>query len=82
MLAAVVLAATTEARALLAGLERLRLPAVLVAILSFMLRYVVVTADELRRVRDRTGGTGWVGPRHGPARRRDRRGRHPVRAHL
>lgn len=61
VLAAVVLAATTEARALLAGLERLRLPAVLVAILSFMLRYVVVIADELHRsrlAREARGGGG------------------------
>ena len=61
VLAAVVLAATTEARALLAGLERLRLPAVLVAILSFMLRYVVVIAEELRRTRlarEARGGGG------------------------
>ncbi|MDO8122013.1 cobalt ECF transporter T component CbiQ [Isoptericola sp. b490] len=51
VLAAVVLAATTGARELLAGLERLHLPAVLVAILSFMLRYVVVIAEELGRAR-------------------------------
>ncbi len=66
VLAAVVLAATTEARALLAGLERLRLPAVLVAILSFMLRYMVVTADELRRVRiarEARGGSDRAGAR-------------------
>ncbi len=61
LLAAVILAATTEARALLAGLERLRLPAVLVAILSFMLRYVVVIAEELHRTRlarEARGGGG------------------------
>ncbi|MCV2392984.1 cobalt ECF transporter T component CbiQ [Actinotalea sp. M2MS4P-6] len=62
VLAAVVLAATTGPRELLAGLERLRLPAVLVAILSFMLRYVGVIADELHRVRvareARGGGQG------------------------
>lgn len=49
--AALILAATTQARDLLAGLERLRLPGVLVAILSFMLRYVVIMADDLRRLR-------------------------------
>lgn len=51
VLAAVVLAATTPSRDLLAGLERLRLPAVLVAILTFMVRYLVVVADDLHRVR-------------------------------
>lgn len=49
--AALILAATTEGRDLLGGLERLRLPGVLVAILSFMLRYVVIMADDLRRLR-------------------------------
>lgn len=51
VLAAVLLASTTAPRALLAGLERLRLPAVLVAVLAFMLRYLVLAAEELRRVR-------------------------------
>ena len=62
VLAAVVLGATTGSRELLAGLERLRLPAALVAILAFMLRYVVVIAEELRRTEvarlARGGGTG------------------------
>lgn len=49
--AALILAATTEGRDLLGGLERLRLPGVLIAILSFMLRYVVIMADDLRRLR-------------------------------
>lgn len=49
--AALILAATTPARDLLVGLERLRLPAVLVAILSFMLRYIVIMADDLHRLR-------------------------------
>lgn len=51
VLAATVLAATTEPRALLAGLQRLRLPAVLVQILTFMVRYADVVGDELRRMR-------------------------------
>ncbi len=49
--AALILAGTTDARALLGGLERLRLPATLVAILSFMLRYVSIMIDDLRRLR-------------------------------
>ncbi|SEO89702.1 cobalt ECF transporter T component CbiQ [Trujillonella endophytica] len=51
VLAATVLAATTEARELLRGLERLRLPAALVQILSFMIRYADVVSGELRRMR-------------------------------
>lgn len=46
VLAGVVLAATTEPHELLQGLERLRLPAQLVQILSFMIRYMdVITAE-------------------------------------
>jgi cobalt/nickel transport system permease protein len=51
VLAATLLAATTEPRALLRGLERLRLPQVLVQILMFMIRYVDVVGGELRRMR-------------------------------
>lgn len=50
-LAALLLATTTEARDLVVGLQRLRLPAQLVAILGFMIRYVDVVADQLRRMR-------------------------------
>lgn len=49
--ASVLLAATTELRALLLGLQRLRLPPLLVQIASFMLRYGDVIADEMRRMR-------------------------------
>jgi cobalt/nickel transport system permease protein len=51
VLAATLLAATTEPRALLRGLERLRLPQVLVQILMFMIRYADVVGGELRRMR-------------------------------
>jgi cobalt/nickel transport system permease protein len=51
VLAATILAATTDARALLRGLERLRLPSVLVQILTFMIRYADVVGGELRRMR-------------------------------
>src|SRR3712207_5947903 len=51
VLAAVVLSATTEPRALLAGLERLRLPSLLVQILMFMIRYADVVGGELTRMR-------------------------------
>ncbi|MGY1844295.1 cobalt ECF transporter T component CbiQ [Modestobacter sp. SYSU DS0875] len=51
VLAATLLAATTDPRALLRGLERLRMPSVLVQILGFMIRYADVVGGELRRMR-------------------------------
>ncbi len=51
VVAAVLLASTTGARELLAGLERLRLPRAFVAILSFMIRYVAVVAQDAHRMR-------------------------------
>ncbi|MFE6839307.1 cobalt ECF transporter T component CbiQ [Streptomyces sp. NPDC057705] len=48
--ASVLLASTTELRALLLGLQRLRLPPLLVQIASFMIRYGDVISDELRRM--------------------------------
>jgi cobalt/nickel transport system permease protein len=45
------LAATTDLRMLLLGLERLRLPGLLVQIMTFMLRYTDVVADEMNRMR-------------------------------
>ena len=49
--ASVLLAATTEMRELLLGLQRLHLPATLVQIATFMVRYGDVIADEMRRMR-------------------------------
>ncbi|WP_369271594.1 cobalt ECF transporter T component CbiQ [Streptomyces sp. R11] len=49
--ASVILASTTELRELLLGLQRLRLPPLLVQIASFMIRYGDVIADEMRRMR-------------------------------
>ncbi|GAB2598480.1 cobalt ECF transporter T component CbiQ [Streptomyces capparidis] len=49
--ASVLLAATTELRALLLGLQRLRLPSLLVQIASFMVRYGDVITEEMRRMR-------------------------------
>nr|WP_157166033.1 cobalt ECF transporter T component CbiQ [Streptomyces typhae] len=49
--ASVLLAATTELRDLLLGLQRLRLPPLLVQIASFMVRYGDVVTDEMRRMR-------------------------------
>lgn len=48
--ASVILASTTELRAVLLGLQRLRLPSLLVQIASFMIRYGDVIADEMRRM--------------------------------
>ncbi|MFI8966302.1 cobalt ECF transporter T component CbiQ [Streptomyces sp. NPDC053493] len=48
--ASVLLAATTELRALLLGLQRLKLPPLLVQIASFMIRYGDVITDEMRRM--------------------------------
>ncbi|MFV2173464.1 cobalt ECF transporter T component CbiQ [Actinomadura sp. LOL_016] len=51
VLASILLAATTEPRLLLLGLERLRLPRLIVQIAGFMLRYGDVVAAELGRMR-------------------------------
>jgi cobalt/nickel transport system permease protein len=61
VLAAVVLSATTEPRALLAGLERLRLPSLLVQILMFMIRYADVVGGELQRMRVARESRGFEG---------------------
>ncbi|MCC5032967.1 cobalt ECF transporter T component CbiQ [Streptomyces sp. WAC 00631] len=49
--ASVLLASTTELRELLLGLQRLRMPPMLVQIASFMIRYGDVITDEMRRMR-------------------------------
>lgn len=51
VLASITLAATTAPHELLAGLTRLRLPHQLVQIMSFMVRYLDVVTDEMRRMR-------------------------------
>ena len=50
VLCAVTLSATTSAREILRGLERLRMPSLLVQIISFMIRYVNVVSDEMARM--------------------------------
>ena len=62
---AVVLAATTPARDLLVGLERLRLPGPLVAIMSFMVRYISVVAGDAARMRVARESRGYSGGRVG-----------------
>lgn len=65
VVAAILLSATTAPRDLLAGLERLRLPATLVAILSFMIRYLSVVSDDLHRMRIARESRGYAGGRVG-----------------
>lgn len=48
--ASVLLASTTELHALLLGLQRLKLPPLLVQIASFMIRYGDVISEEMRRM--------------------------------
>lgn len=64
--ASVILASTTELRSLLLGLQRLKLPPMLVQIASFMIRYGDVITDELRRmsVARRSRGFEASGIRH------------------
>ncbi|GAA3760065.1 cobalt ECF transporter T component CbiQ [Salinactinospora qingdaonensis] len=47
----IVLAATTRVAELLDGLERLRLPRILVLIAAFMIRYIAVVAEEMGHMR-------------------------------
>jgi cobalt/nickel transport system permease protein len=68
VLAATVLAGTTEPRELLRGLERLRLPHVLVQILSFMIRYADVVSGELHRMRVARESRGYTGRSRGALR--------------
>lgn len=68
VLASLTLAATTEAHHLLAGLSRLRLPGQLVAIMGFMVRYLDVVTEEVRRMRIALASRGFTArdPRHWP----------------
>lgn len=68
VLASLLLAATTDPRDLLAGLERLGVPAQLVQIMGFMVRYLDVVTDELGRMRTARESRGFSArdPRHWP----------------
>ena len=68
VVASLLLAATTEARDILAGLERLRLPRQLVEIMGFMIRYLDVATAELGRMRMARESRGFQarGPRAWP----------------
>ncbi|HEU4512934.1 MAG TPA: cobalt ECF transporter T component CbiQ [Nocardioidaceae bacterium] len=63
VMASLTLAATTEPRDLLRGLERLRVPTQLVQIIGFMIRYLDVVTDEMRRMRIARESRGFT--RHG-----------------
>jgi cobalt/nickel transport system permease protein len=65
---AVLFAATTEPGELVRGLHRLRLPEPLVQILGFMLRYLEVVSDEVRRMSIALTSRGFRArsPRHWP----------------
>lgn len=61
VMASLTLAATTEPRDVLVGLERLRVPSQLVQIVGFMVRYLDVVTDEMRRMRIARESRGFTG---------------------
>lgn len=68
VLASLTLAATTEPQDVLVGLRRLRLPAALVQIMGFMIRYLDVVLAEMGRmlIAMRSRGCDPRSPRHWP----------------
>ena len=68
VLAGLTLAATTEAQEVVRGLERLQLPNTMVQIMSFMVRYLEVVGDDLRRQQIALASRGFSArnPRHWP----------------
>jgi cobalt/nickel transport system permease protein len=67
VVAGLILAATTEPRDIIAGLEG-KLPTQLVQIMAMMVRYLDVTSDQLRRMRIARESRGFIAsnPRHWP----------------
>jgi cobalt/nickel transport system permease protein len=61
VVASILLAATTEPRTLLLGIERLHLPPLMVQIMSFMLRYTDVVGAEMARMRVARESRGFRG---------------------
>jgi len=61
VVASILLAATTEPRSLLLGVERLRMPQLMVQIMSFMFRYVDVVGGEMARMRIARESRGFHG---------------------
>ena len=68
VLASLTLAATTEPQDVLRGLQRLRMPEMLVQIMSFMIRYLDVVTAEMGRMTTamRSRGCDPRSPRHWP----------------
>jgi cobalt/nickel transport system permease protein len=60
VLAAVILSTTTTAREILRGLEKLKLPLIMVQIASFMLRYINVISDEMERMKVARESRGFI----------------------
>jgi cobalt/nickel transport system permease protein len=69
VLASLTLAATTEPQDVLRGLQRLRVPDLVVQIMGFMIRYLDVVTQELSRMMTamRSRGCDPRSPRHWPA---------------
>jgi cobalt/nickel transport system permease protein len=63
MLSLILLSATTKFTELLSGLEQLRMPKVLVMILSFMYRYIFVLVDEVMRMKQARDSRNFGGKR-------------------
>ncbi len=61
VVASILLAATTQQRDLLIGLERLRMPQLLVQIMAFMFRYAELIGAEMHRMRVARESRGFVG---------------------
>jgi len=61
VLAVILLSSTTPFADLLRGMERLRMPRLLVALLSFTYRYIFVLVDEAQRMRRARDSRGWSG---------------------
>lgn len=55
----IVLAATTEVPDILAGLQRLRVPALLTSIAGFMIRYLELIVEEIGRIRVAMASRGY-----------------------
>jgi cobalt/nickel transport system permease protein len=68
VIAGLMLAATTTPQELVRGLERLRMPEQLVQIMAFMVRYLEVVTDEMRRMAVARASRGFVArnPLHWP----------------
>ncbi len=68
VLAGLTLAATTESQEILRGLERLRLPNLLVQIMGFMIRYLDLVIDDIKRQHIALTSRGFraTDPRHWP----------------